>query len=250
MVLVVAAPRGVVSSAPPPGRGSSGSRAGGGRQRKGARRGGDGLTPEDRRDWSRVAATLKPLRKASKDAPASPKTPATPADVGPAGAQSSAAPSKKTSSAPRSSASVKGAMGAGAAKPSDPSPLAVRRDRKTRRGQHDIDACIDLHGETQARALDQLTAFLHRAHGRGYGCVLVITGKGLRLDPPDPQRPFNMFERDEPGVLRRALPRWLSSPPLRALVRDYAPAHARHGGSGAWYVFLRQAGRGGAGDTR
>ena len=63
-----------------------------------------------------------------------------------------------------------------------------------------------------------------RASKRGHQCVLVITGKG----------------RGGEGVLRAQLPRWLSQPDLRPLVSRLAPAHARHGGSGAFYVFLRE----------
>jgi DNA-nicking Smr family endonuclease len=43
-----------------------------------------------------------------------------------------------------------------------------------------------------------------------------------------------------PGVLRRSLPLWLAEPEFSVLVSGYASAHARHGGSGAFYVMLRQ----------
>ncbi len=81
---------------------------------------------------------------------------------------------------------------------------------------------------TAATAHSALTAFLLRSHGEGKRLVLVITGKGR----PD--------ESGRVGVLRREVPHWLDRPPLRQLVLQTAPAHQRHGGSGALYVCLRR----------
>jgi len=44
------------------------------------------------------------------------------------------------------------------------------------------------------------------------------------------------------GVLRRRLPEWLRDPDIAPMTTGYASAHRRHGGDGAWYVFLRQRG--------
>jgi DNA-nicking Smr family endonuclease len=41
--------------------------------------------------------------------------------------------------------------------------------------------------------------------------------------------------------LRHQLPHWLSLPPLRAIVLQVSEAHLKHGGSGAFYVYLRKA---------
>src|SRR6056297_1988710 len=43
----------------------------------------------------------------------------------------------------------------------------------------------------------------------------------------------------ERGVLRRQVPHWLALPPLSSAVLDVSPAHRRHGGDGALYVYLR-----------
>ena len=102
-------------------------------------------------------------------------------------------------------------------------PLNINQDKRVRRGRIDIDVKIDLHDLTQAQAYPALERALIRAANRNLKCVLVVTGKGARLE----------------GVLRRAFPGWINSPDLRPLVASYAPAHIRHGGSGAWYVFLK-----------
>ncbi|MEZ5763126.1 MAG: Smr/MutS family protein [Xanthobacteraceae bacterium] len=105
-----------------------------------------------------------------------------------------------------------------------------RRERsRIARGRKQIDARIDLHGMTQARAHRSLIAFLHRAHGEGAALVLVITGKGQPAASGEAR-----------GVLRRQLPLWLSLPELRSLVLGFDAAHAAHGGDGAFYIRLRR----------
>ena len=42
------------------------------------------------------------------------------------------------------------------------------------------------------------------------------------------------------GILRHSLPHWLAAPPLSGRILQVAPAHQRHGGAGAFYVYLRR----------
>ncbi|GAB5470100.1 MAG: Smr/MutS family protein [Rhodospirillales bacterium] len=113
--------------------------------------------------------------------------------------------------------------------PLEPGRL-VDVDRRTgerlRRGRMEIDATLDLHGLTQARAHLRLTRFVQRARAQGQRCLLVVTGKGR--NGPDS------------GVLRRAVPLWLNDPDLRPLVIAVTPAQPQHGGAGALYVLLRR----------
>lgn len=111
-------------------------------------------------------------------------------------------------------------------------PLADRGgEKRVRRGKLDIELKLDLHGYTQEKARAALAAFLVRAQGEGARLVLVVTGKGGRLRSGE----------TAPGVLKQKLPEWLASPGLRAIVSGYAEAHQRHGGGGAYYVFVRAA---------
>ncbi len=102
--------------------------------------------------------------------------------------------------------------------------LDARTDQRLRRGQLPIDGTLDLHGMTQAEAHERLEGFVQRAYARKKRCLLIITGKG----------------RSGPGVLRQKLPQWLSLPPLQGMVLKIYPAAAEHGGSGAWYVYLKR----------
>lgn len=102
-----------------------------------------------------------------------------------------------------------------------------------KRGKLVPEAKIDLHGMTLDRAHPALTQFIMRAwHGKKR-LVLVITGKGKdRIEHgPIPMRR---------GVLRQQVPQWLSLPPLKSVVLQVADAHQRHGGGGAYYVYLRR----------
>ncbi len=116
------------------------------------------------------------------------------------------------------------------------SSAPMRTDRKThgklKRGKVEPDGRIDLHGMTAERAHAALNAYILGAHTRGSRLVLVITGKGRAPDQDQ------MGHRR--GVLRNAVPHWLSLPPLAGLVLQVLPAHIRHGGGGAYYVYLKR----------
>ncbi len=111
-------------------------------------------------------------------------------------------------------------------------PLEPRLRRRLNRGA-DVDARLDLHGLTQAAAHRRLTLFLLEAHAAGFALVLVITGKGDADGAPLPGE-------ERRGVLRRAVPLWLSEPGLRPYVVGFEAASRRHGGDGALYVRVRR----------
>jgi DNA-nicking Smr family endonuclease len=104
---------------------------------------------------------------------------------------------------------------------------------KMTKGKLAPEARIDLHGLTLSEAHPELIHFVMNAHSDGLRLVLVITGKGKRGQDlgPIPQRM---------GVLRHQVPHWLRQPPLGAAVLQISEAHLKHGGSGAFYVYLRR----------
>ncbi|MEL6387020.1 MAG: Smr/MutS family protein [Pseudomonadota bacterium] len=120
------------------------------------------------------------------------------------------------------------AQGGRPQKPPVPQAMVADRagEKKVRRGQVPFTARIDLHGMTQAEADRALRGFLSHHRSAGARCVLVITGKG----------------RSGLSVLKRNFIHWLSSPSGRSLASGFAEAHARHGGGGAFYVWLRRTG--------
>ncbi len=115
---------------------------------------------------------------------------------------------------------------------------------RVRAGKVTIEARIDLHGDTIDQARARVISFVTGAVDRGYRCILVITGKGTYNTPPDENAP-NTAQGDpwtatRRGRIRAAFPGWMSEPPLDRLVLMIAPAKPADGGSGAFYVYLRQ----------
>jgi len=181
------------------------------------------LSTEERLLWESVAKQAKPLRRkatASKIA---------------AGNAGEAGASERPEKAPVVRTNPPSEPARPLARPPEPPALAQlgRRERaQLSRGKKPIQARLDLHGMTQARAHRALQAFLHRAHGEGLSFVLVITGKGSSRDA-----------ESERGVLRRQVPLWLGLPEFRSLVVGFEEAHVGHGGEGALYVRIRRVKR-------
>ncbi|MEM7722640.1 MAG: Smr/MutS family protein [Pseudomonadota bacterium] len=105
--------------------------------------------------------------------------------------------------------------------------------KKMLRGKLKPEGRIDLHGKTLSEAHPALTHFILDAYDAGKRLVLVITGKGKDRDHEGPI-PIRR------GVLRHQVPGWLQAPPLGVLVLDVRAAHQRHGGEGAYYVYLKR----------
>ncbi len=167
----------------------------------------DRLSEDDRVLWNLVARTAKPLKGRAALM---------------AGIATDPRPTPSRPAPPASSP-------AGAAKPKV-QHVTHRLDEPTldklSKGRLPIEGRVDLHGMTQDEAYSLLFSFLHRAHAGGIRYVLVITGKGSSSGGD--------------GVLRRAVPAWLSTPAFRPLVSSHDHAARNHGGSGALYVRLRR----------
>jgi DNA-nicking Smr family endonuclease len=176
------------------------------------------LSDDEKALWRAVARSTTPLRRRKRiiaDVEADETAPAAEPrlrSAKPASVRQTPAPARKPSPSPPPLA-----------------PLGRRERSRLAKGRNPIDARLDLHGMTQARAHRTLIAFLHRAHGDGATFVLVITGKG-RASAAEGER----------GVLRRQVPLWLGLPDVRNLVVGFEEAHIGHGGEGALYVRLRR----------
>lgn len=94
-----------------------------------------------------------------------------------------------------------------------------------------IQARIDLHGMTLELAHLRLMQFIQNAHHAKLACVLVITGKGA---------PRTGQWWQEQGVLRLQVPRWLQESPFSTYVSTHCIAKPEHGGTGAFYVFIKK----------
>jgi len=177
------------------------------------------ITAEDRILWGRVARSTRPMPgKSVEDLEREMEDFATLLDP--------PAPKPK----PRRARSVAGDLveEKPQQKRQPPAPNVIDRPthQKIARGRLPIEGKVDLHGMTQSEAHALLLSFLQRAYADGRRHVLVVTGKG------SPSRGT--------GVLRQAVPGWLSTPPFRALVSGHQEAARHHGGEGALYIRLRK----------
>ena len=102
--------------------------------------------------------------------------------------------------------------------------------RALARGKLVPQASLDLHGMTLAAAERAVAGFLDDVAARDLRVVLIVTGKGLRLEGG----------RMLGGRIRAEFLGWLNRADNRQRVRAVRPAHPRHGGGGAFYVLLRR----------
>ena len=98
------------------------------------------------------------------------------------------------------------------------------------RGKLVPQASLDLHGMTLAAAERAVADFLDAAVTQDFRVVLIVTGKGARLEGG----------RVLGGRIRAEFIGWLNRADNRSRVRGVRPAHPRHGGGGAFYVLLRR----------
>src|SRR6266851_4856076 len=98
------------------------------------------------------------------------------------------------------------------------------------RGKLVPQASLDLHGMTLAAAERAVANFLDAAVTQELRIILIVTGKGARLEGG----------RVLGGRIRAEFVGWLNRADNRSRVRGVRPAHPRHGGGGAFYVLLRR----------
>lgn len=181
-----------------------------------------GLRPDEKDLWARYTTGVAPSPEPPGPAPAKPNPPP-PKPKAPL-------PVFKVGERARGKNSV---MVTRAKGPTDPPP---KMDKKTfgrmKKGQLVPEARLDLHGLTVADAHGALAEFILSAQAKGLRLVLVITGKGNKADVG-----LMPVER---GVLRRQVPEWLRLAPLSLAVLDITAAHRKHGGDGAFYVYLKR----------
>ncbi len=108
-----------------------------------------------------------------------------------------------------------------------PNPGIDRRTQeRVKTGAFPIEARLDLHGLSERAAHAALLRFVADGYGAGRRMLLVVTGRGRVSEGG--------------GVIKRNLRRWLEAGESAAHVLSVAEAQPRHGGAGAFYVYLRR----------
>jgi len=194
------------------------------------------LTEDEHALWQRVADSTDPLHPERKAAPSEPAAPH------PVRAEKPVRGDRAETAIPsfrigeRADGKTPGhdlAAPLGDRLAKRPVTMDKRTHARMSRGKLTPEARLDLHGMTLDQAHPALVSFILSAQATGKRLVLVITGKGrqARDEGPIPARR---------GLLKHHVPGWLSAPPLTRVVLQVSEAHQSHGGSGAYYVYLRR----------
>lgn len=116
-----------------------------------------------------------------------------------------------------------------------PSPLAKKTDKssfqtdknttkKLKKGKLAIDATLDLHGLSLAKAHSAFQKFVTLNIKKQARVLLVITGKG----------------KDGAGILRKEIHHWIHDDNFSHAILKMTTAAPHDGGSGAYYLLLRR----------
>lgn len=196
-----------------------------------------GLSSDDLEIWRAVAKTTTPLHKERSEPPLSEK-----AEAGFATRLAPAVPAMPAPQRQRQKSAKEPLIRMDIRKDHEGPHPVLRRSavmdqrnfERLKKGKKPIDGTIDLHGMRVHEAQNRLTDTIMRAHFDEKRLILVITGKGKAQEA-------GAWDDDiRPGVLRRSVPHWLAMPPLAPLILQVTQAHGKHGGWGAFYVYLKR----------
>ena len=115
--------------------------------------------------------------------------------------------------------------------------LDKKRQTLLKKGKIEPEKILDLHGLNAKKAEKLVLDFLLKNYLNGVRLALIITGKGKRPREAD----NSYYNEQDTGILKRSLITWVEKSSMRQTILDILPAHAKHGGGGAFYVYLRKS---------
>ena len=113
----------------------------------------------------------------------------------------------------------------------------VKIGKNIKRKLFKIDKKIDFHGKNLLEAEETFLSTILECYNDGKRCLLFVTGKGLFKI----KKPKNDYEpRLYHSVIRTAFFDWVKSKKLSKYILSFEQAPIKHGGDGAFYVYLRK----------
>ena len=95
---------------------------------------------------------------------------------------------------------------------------------------------IDLHGFSLENANKTIDEFINKCFSEKVYRIIVITGKGLRS-----KNESNPYVSRDLSILKYSVPEYIeSNKNLMKMIREITDAKIEDGGSGAFYVYLKQ----------
>lgn len=187
--------------------------------------------------WSRVASTVKPLRR---DPPETGEVAAR-RTVGKGTPSNTPEMTRREDNPLHHDAARRGPPPrAGEVRPRPPDQRPLDRhgldaswDRKLAQGLVAPDFTLDLHGHSLDAAHARLEHGLALALAQGARVVLLVTGRARPTDD-------HAARGSRRGAIRAKMLDWLAAGPHAGRIAAVRPAHPRHGGAGAVYIVLRR----------
>lgn len=104
--------------------------------------------------------------------------------------------------------------------------------KKIKKGIIKPESTLDLHGKKFIEAEKSTYYFVIKNFNLKRRLILIITGKGKRMDV--------QFGWKGTGILNESMPKWLSSRELKSHILWFETAPPNMGGSGAFLVYLKK----------
>ena len=111
----------------------------------------------------------------------------------------------------------------------------VDKDFKLKQKNHLKVRSIDLHGYTLEQANNAIEQFIQQSFDENVTKIIVITGKGLRSSNIE-----NPYRSKDLSLLKYSVPEFIeNNKSLTELIIETTDAKIEDGGSGAFYIFLK-----------
>jgi Uncharacterized protein conserved in bacteria len=95
---------------------------------------------------------------------------------------------------------------------------------------------IDLHGFTLEEANLAVEKFINKSYQEKISKLIIVTGKGLHSDNKK-----NPYVSEDLSILKYSVPEFISkNKDLMKMINEISDARIEDGGSGAFYIFLKQ----------
>ena len=95
---------------------------------------------------------------------------------------------------------------------------------------------IDLHGFTLEEANLAVEKFINKSYQEKISKLIIVTGKGLHSDNKK-----NPYVSEDLSILKYSVPEFISkNKDLMKMINEIQDARIEDGGSGAFYIFLKQ----------
>ena len=105
--------------------------------------------------------------------------------------------------------------------------------KKIKKGKLKIQSKLDLHGFTVEESKEKVAEFILKNYEYKKRLLLIITGKGKRLDVSEGWRGT--------GKLKKNVPMWLRSVQLSKYILWFDSASPENGGEGALMIYLKKS---------